>query len=209
MRYTAIIKDAVINVGKTWIPPRVLNVWYIIDNKVESMEINTQGNADGFVQLYKGASHGWRWHTAFMSTLFAPMQAFYLLETWSSEQKAFNYHYLSARVLSNVLQLQGLTSWWAMCDFGICTLIASYFIANRPHTMRVFAIVIGDTDVTSTLKPFMSSIVLDRNLTAYALCKLYAHLIGEDGKKYEENCVTLVDFDLEERVVTGDEYLFP
>jgi hypothetical protein len=188
-------RERVTEYVQSWIPPRVLRVSYLPEG------------GDAFVPLYDGRAVGWRWHAAFMQTMFAPQGAHYLLETWHTERKGRNYHLLSAETLSEALQLRGLTSWWAMTDFGICTLLSAFFAARRPNTRDLFAIMVNGEDATTVLKPFLSSIALPQNVTAAALTHLYHHITGRGANKKHDGDtrVTLVDRELEERVIEGDE----
>lgn len=185
---------------KSWVPMRVLDVWHWNNAGIHEHE---------FMQLYQGAEHWWHWPNGHHRNMFAPSDGYYLIHTWGSEKKHKNYHFLSAKMLSTALQVRSLSTWWAMSDFGICALLSSFFLSKHPDTKRVFAIIIDGKDVTNELKPYMSSIVLDNNLTAAALCDLYFKVIKKvPAKKNEENTVNLVDFELNERDIVGDELLF-
>lgn len=204
LKQSSKITSVVIDCLKNIVPSHVHNVWHL-DHDKDDGEIEEHT----LTHIYNGYEFMWNWTKGIRNTMFLPTHGFYLLQTWNSEHKYMNYHFLSAKVLCDVIQTKTLSTWWAMSDIGICTLIASYFVSYPPNMNRVFAIIINGKDVTKELKPFMSSIAMTKNLTAHALCDMYYSFIAKvDNKKHEEDTVTLVDYDLVHREIKGHTYLF-
>lgn len=204
IKQTTKVTNAVIDTLKSFVPSHVHNVWHLNHDK-NGGEIDEHT----FTHIYNGYEFMWNWPWAIRNTMFLPTNGFYLLQTWNSEHKYMNNHFLSARVLCDVIQSKTLSTWWGMSDLGICTMIGSFFVSYPPNMNRVFAIIINGKDVTNELKPLMSSIVMSKNLTASALCDMYYSFIAKvDNKKQEEDTITLVDYDLVHRDIRGHTYLF-
>lgn len=213
VRYATTIRENVLDFVKSWIPPRVINAWHLDVQEDASSEdeiTTTSNNQYHFHPIYTGWRTLWQWSQAFPDLMYCPARGYYLFETvhTSPGTKFRSMYLLSAKHLSAALQMRGLFSMWALSDFGLCTLLSSHFLSKCPDTKRVFAILIDGKDVTNELKPYMSSIVLDDNLTADALCKLHAFVHNTPYKKDDTNSVVLVDYNLDEVTYTGDEILF-
>lgn len=183
---------------KGWIPTHVMSVWHL-DDKDHT-----------FTNIYSATMNGLSWTRGHADTIFVPPSGFYLIDVWNVVERRRNRYFLSAAQLSNALQLKGLQSWWAMSDFGICTLLNSHMILASADKMRVFSVHIDGKDVTDVLNPFRTSLVLDDNLTATAVCDLYHHLSRQSFEKEDgEHSVVITDYDFRETSFNGNDLLFP
>lgn len=202
LRYMSNVRTFVADAVTAMLPAKIGNVWHL-------SHCSEGKHEHEFVHLYNGRANWWKWSRGMHRTMFAPSSGYYLIQTLNTNMGKTAYHFLSASKLSTAIQSRNLSNWWAFSDFGICTLLSSFFIACNPDTKRIFAIMINGKDATNDLKPYMSSIVIDNNITAAALCDLWAFIKKIPRKKHETNSVTLVNYDFEEHIYKGNEFLFP
>lgn len=175
-------------------PSQVLDVYHFLNGASET--------------VYCAKSCMSTWASAFCSNMYLPSEGFYKIRVWNANICAKQSYFLSAHHLEKALSSRNLFSWWAMTDFGIVTLISSYMSMMQTSRNHVIGILVNGEDATHVLKPYMSSICLSRNCTAYAVCSLYYHLTGVPPKKIEEAKVIVLDIDMTEHNRENDEYLF-
>lgn len=185
-----------IDTVKSFVPATVVTVRHI-----------DSGNRQ-LADIYSCTYSLFNWARGGLSTVRVPYSGFYLVTACNAEKNRFLSTYvLSAQQLNNAMQLRGLSSLWALSDFGFCKLLSSFYSKQNIDKHRIFAILIDGEDVTKDLLPYLDSIVMDDNLTARSLCLLYESICGFEDDALDS--VVLVDHDLEERTVNGDELLFP
>ncbi len=134
---------------------------------------------------------------------------FYYIRTWDGLLRAPREYFLSASRLRSALGLTNLANWWAMHDYGIQVLLSSYmaYHKNDIDSGSLFAVYNNQGDDLSphVHGKLIHSLEMKSNITANALTLLLRHLghLSSDDHVHK-----LVDFDLDERIVASDDFLF-
>lgn len=158
--------------------------------------------------IYRAKTIFSSWTDAYQRTLYASLEGYHSIRVWNSGQYMFHNYYLSGVELNRALGLRNLTSWFALSDFGMITLLASYMHSIQNNKQKILAIIIHGEDVTHILKPYIESLSIPRNVTAEAVCMLYNHLTGNPYKKDDDFIVIFIDYDLNEFERKNNQYMF-
>jgi hypothetical protein len=189
-------KKKAVNYLSSWIPSYIESVVHV------SMK------ESGVQKVYDGPQHWYHWAHARMQNMFLTDEGFYVIHLWNPLHSHTDHYFLDARILSKALGLRNLGAWWALTEFGTMLMLSVFMFSQKVDKQRYVGLLIDAKDISSLVSPFTSSLCLDNNVTAAALCRYVAYLQGLDPKKCDTNEVTVVTYDLEEVTVRGDEYLF-
>ena len=161
-------------------------------------------------KVYQSTSLFPGWANSFCSNMYLPYvkEGYYRIDVWNSNVSSNQHYYLSVKQLEKALGLRYLSSWWAMTDFGIITMLSSYVSMMQMNKNCILGITIDGKDVTHILKPYLISLSLKGNCTARSVCSLYCELSDIDPKKMDTDEVIFIDYDMIEHKKTNDELLF-
>lgn len=175
-------------------PSHVMEVTHV-DDESRSIEV-----------MYKTCSYkipNWNHHEH--TTMYMPQKGFYLIRTWNREHYKTESHFLHYSFINKALGIQHISTMSIITDYGIVSRLHN-FMTTAIKCGDIFSILIGKKDVTYITHEFIKSISMFDNLTANALDLLIAYL-QKTPIPDEPSVITLEDFSLEDRTVTGKEKL--
>lgn len=156
--------------------------------------------------IYKSCSYKLpNWNSAQHIAMFMPQKGYYLLRTWNQEHYKYEAYFLHYSLINKALGIQHISTMSIITDYGIVTRLHN-FMSSWTKCGDIFSILVGKKDKTYITHEFIKSISMIDHLTANALDVLIAHLENAPIPETPSQ-ITLEDFALEERVVSGKEKL--
>lgn len=148
------------------------------------------------------------WHWRKDDHLFLPNDGNYAIRVWNRDLARTKCYIWSTSMLCKALGVRTIGTWWAMSDIGVVVMLESYMRSLHGNRQRAVSILMNEVDILPTVRPYLLSIGVSKNITARTLCSLYSYLTRACVKKCDTDTVTVLDYDLKETVRCGDEYLF-
>lgn len=191
-------RNAIVNLVKLTIPTQVFYVAHI------------NPDTQGVTIIHEPSSYWSRdQNTIGQLTSKDRESGFYYIRTWDGLLRTPREYFLSASHLRTALGLTNLASWWAMHDYGIQVLLSSHmaYHKNNIDSGALFAMYDNTGEDLSYYvhHKLISSLEIKNNITAKACTILLQHLGHLSSDHHVQK---LVDFDLEERILEPDEFLF-
>lgn len=209
------------NFAKSFIPSKILQVIYI--NPADEVKAT---------EIYNGITY-FSWPNAHVNMRYLQNTGFYAFRVWNSHSGHIESYFVSASNLSKAFSMKSLFAFWALTDDGIIQILSDYVRVSACN-LSIFAIMRGKHDITSNrdVQVFMKSLSIPNNITAEALLCLCDYIkptqaeteasaeaeAEADSSSTEKasepvshnfmtRAVTIVDFELEETVVYGNDFI--
>lgn len=181
----------------------------LIPSYVEKMEIISP--SENFVTpFYEGYKSLCSWPKSFqVNRLLHCMDDYYVFRVWDSEEQKRNTYYMKGWILCEAIGLRHITYLWAYHDYALASLLCGATKKTKQQ-WKILSIIYNGKDVTKDLKHILPSIAIPNNVTAKALVMYYETCVLKkefDPKKDDDYTLTIVDCDLDEKVVKNDEYV--
>ncbi len=179
-----------------FLPSHVIEVTHMDD---ENRSIDT---------IYKTCSYKIpNWNSAENSTMYMPQRGYYLIRTWNQQHYKNEAYFLHHSIITKALGIHHISTMSIVTDYGIVSRLHNH-MATSVKCGDVFSILLGKQDVTYITHEFIKSISMIHNLTANALELLISYL-QQTPIPQEPSVITLEDFSLEERTVSGMTQIMP
>ena len=138
---------------------------------------------------------------------------FFIIKIWSQDECAYKEYCMSAFHLKQAMLVLNLVCVSYLSESFIVKQLMEYHKSMEAivKSRKVFDITYNNSSMTSALKTFENSFYMDDNLTAKALVMLFLYISSEEAQKcYNTSyCLTITDFDFEEKTLSFEEKLFP
>jgi len=140
-------------------------------------------------------------------------QLFFIIKIWSQDVCAYKEYCMNGFHLKKAMHVVNLVCLSYLSESFIVKQLIEYHknMETIVKSRKVFEITYNKSSMTSALKTFEESLYMDDNLTAKALVMLFFYISSEEAQKYYNTsyCLTITDFDFEEKTLSFEEKLFP
>lgn len=216
---------SVANFAKSFIPSKILQVIYI--NPADEVKAT---------EIYNGLNY-FSWPNAHVKTRYLQNTGFYVFRVWNSHSGHIESYFVSASNLSKAFSMKSLFAFWALTDDGIIQILSDYVRVSACNlSIFAIMRGTYDITSNRYLQVFIKSLSIPNNITAEALLCLCDYIepssledeaAAEPSAGTEEStdyssteqaskpashnfmtqAVTIVDFELEETVVCGSDFI--